>query len=263
MTDAYWLRQNKDKPLFEDLIWSKPETKSRAGKLLIIGGSSSGFSRPAEAYNQASKAGVGSIKVAMPLALMKTVSAFIEDAVFCPSNISGSLAKESLAELLDYALWSDMVLLAGDLSHNSETAVLFESFISKYKGPLTISDDSIDLFITNPSLILNREDSVLVLSLNKLQKLLVKAGSTEAVSLSSNLIQTVAKLEEISKQYKASIVTKHQDSVLIAMNGLVSTTECSIDKWEVGMSSYAAVWALQNPTKQFEALTTAAYEFLI
>src|SRR5665213_1569612 len=126
MPDPHWLKQKTDEPLYENLIWSRPETKLASGKLLIVGGSSNGFSKPAETYNQAVKAGAGSIKVAMPSSLRKTVSAFIEDAVFCPSNISGGLAKESLAKILDYALWSDMVLLGGDLSHNSETAILFE-----------------------------------------------------------------------------------------------------------------------------------------
>ncbi len=262
MQSLSWLKQVKGKPLFEDLLWSRPQTKARAGKILIIGGSSSGFSRPAEAYAQAIKAGAGSIKVALPCSLKSTVSHFIDDAVFCPSNISGSLAKEALSELLDYADWADMVLLSGDLSHNSETAILFETFVSKYKDPLTIGDDVVDLFNIDPATVLNRVNTTLILSINKLQKIISRSKSLNAITLSSNLIQIIEVLGKISKEYSASIVTNHHNNLIVCTNGTVSSTEFNIEKWEVGLSAFASVWTLQNPTKQFEALTTSVYEYL-
>ena len=39
----YWKKQEAGKLLFPDIEWNKPEQKSLAGKLLIIGGSTSGF----------------------------------------------------------------------------------------------------------------------------------------------------------------------------------------------------------------------------
>ena len=43
---TYWHKQGT-KPLYPDVIWSKPENKQAAGKLLIIGGHAYGFSAPA------------------------------------------------------------------------------------------------------------------------------------------------------------------------------------------------------------------------
>lgn len=69
MDNSYWLKQSNAEPLFPDLIWSRPESKQAAGKLLIIGGNAHGFSAPAEAYVIAGKSGIGSTRVVMPNAL--------------------------------------------------------------------------------------------------------------------------------------------------------------------------------------------------
>jgi NAD(P)H-hydrate repair Nnr-like enzyme with NAD(P)H-hydrate dehydratase domain len=74
MDRDYWLRQDVKKPLFPDLMWSKPETKSQAGKLLILGGNVHGFSAAAESFNEATKAGIGTARVLMPDILQKTVA---------------------------------------------------------------------------------------------------------------------------------------------------------------------------------------------
>jgi len=39
---AYWQCQTPEQPLFPDIEWNKPEQRSRAGKLGIIGGSKLG-----------------------------------------------------------------------------------------------------------------------------------------------------------------------------------------------------------------------------
>lgn len=90
----------------------------------------------------------------------------------------------------------------------------------------------------------------------------MKASSTTAISVTSSLIQIVETMQKLSEDYQASFVVKHQDNLIVAAEGIVSSTICKIDKWEVGLSSFAAVWSLQNPAKQFEALTTSAYEFI-
>src|SRR5690606_2345051 len=57
----YWRRQTPGEPLFPDVLWSRPEQKTTAGKLLVIGGNLHAFAAPAEAYNEAEKAGVGTV----------------------------------------------------------------------------------------------------------------------------------------------------------------------------------------------------------
>ncbi|HXY18323.1 MAG TPA: hypothetical protein VEH48_02805, partial [Candidatus Nitrosopolaris sp.] len=134
MEDTNWLRQTPDKPLFPDLLWSRPENKRQRGKLLIVGGNSHGFAAPASAFAAAGTAGIGAARVLLPDATQKTIGTGFTDAVFAPSTPSGSFSRQALAELLENAGWADGVLLAGDFGRNSETAILLESFLDKYKG---------------------------------------------------------------------------------------------------------------------------------
>ena len=58
-THSYWHKQTADKPLYPDIEWSKPEQKSQAGRIGIIGGNSLGFAGVAEAYQTTLKTGAG------------------------------------------------------------------------------------------------------------------------------------------------------------------------------------------------------------
>ncbi|MEK7561819.1 MAG: hypothetical protein AAB541_03065, partial [Patescibacteria group bacterium] len=129
MADTYWLKQAKDKPLFEDLLWSRPENKRLAGKLLIVGGNLYGFSAPGTAYGAALKAGIGTTRVLLPDKLQKTVGKLMPEAEFAPSTLSGSFARPGLAKLLEEGEWADGVLLAGAFGRNSATAILLDCFM--------------------------------------------------------------------------------------------------------------------------------------
>lgn len=71
MEHTYWLTQSSDKPLFPDIAWSKPEQRSQAGHLGIIGGNKLGFAGVAEAYSVALETGVGKATVLLPDVLKK------------------------------------------------------------------------------------------------------------------------------------------------------------------------------------------------
>jgi NAD(P)H-hydrate repair Nnr-like enzyme with NAD(P)H-hydrate dehydratase domain len=58
-----WFKQRQTEPLFADLLWSRPENRLRAGKLLIIGGNKHLVAAPGNAYTAAEKAGIGSCRV--------------------------------------------------------------------------------------------------------------------------------------------------------------------------------------------------------
>src|SRR5882762_3047468 len=107
MTDTYWYKQTSEKPLYPDLLWSRPENKSQAGKLLIVGGNLHGFAAAGEAYTEAVKAGIGTARVLLPDSLQKTVGRVFEAGEYAPSTPSGSFSRKALAELLDMSGWSD------------------------------------------------------------------------------------------------------------------------------------------------------------
>jgi NAD(P)H-hydrate repair Nnr-like enzyme with NAD(P)H-hydrate dehydratase domain len=118
-----WLRQTKE-PLFPDVLWSRPENKRHAGKLLIIGGHKQTFNAVSEAYSATLKAGIGIVRVILPDSLHKMLHAVFPDAEFASSTPVGSFSRLALDDLVLASEWADGVLLAGDFGHNSETAIL-------------------------------------------------------------------------------------------------------------------------------------------
>ena len=253
-----------DKPLFPDLIWSRPENRAQAGKLLIIGGNAFGFAAPAEAYSESQKAGIGVAHVLLPDKLKHTVGAVLETGDFAPSTPSGSFSQQGLSELLAHATWADGVLLAGDLGRNSETAILLEKFAAGYHGQLTITKDAMDYFTSTPQALLARQDTTLVLSFAQLQKLAVSAKFPHAFTFSMDLIRLVETVHTFTRMFSINVIVKHLTNVIVASGGEVSTTKLADDKeiWRVTTAAHAAVWWLQSPSKPFEALTTAIYSKL-
>lgn len=262
MDSTYWLKQSLGKPLFPELSWSRPENKNTAGKLLIIGGNAHGFAVPAAAYGQSVEAGIGTTKVLLPDSLRKTVGNFFEAGEFAPSTPSGSFSQRALAELLEYSGWADGVLLAGDLGRNSETAIVLEQFVSKTPKPLTITRDALDYFKNTSSLVFQRPNTTLVLSLAQLQKLCMAGHFTQAITFGMDMVHLVDALHALTVECPVQIIVKHLQALFVASGGQVSTTHLPEDPkiWRVKTAAYAAVWCLQNPTKPFEALCNATLE---
>lgn len=258
----YWHKQG-DQPLFPDLLWSKPENKQHAGKLLIIGGHAHGFAAPAEAFAVAQQAGIGSARVLLPDHIRPQIMKFQGPTLemeFAPSTPSGSFSAKSLAELLDASNWADAVLLAGDLGRNSETTVVLEKFIAKTKLPVVIAKDAVDYFTATPEVLLARGNATVVLSLAQLQKLATSAKFPEAITYGMDLLRLVDALHEFTDKYSLNIIVKHNDSILVAVGGQVSSTKTDKDieeSWRVATAAKASVWWLQNLSKPFAALTTA------
>jgi NAD(P)H-hydrate repair Nnr-like enzyme with NAD(P)H-hydrate dehydratase domain len=150
MDTSYWQKQTVTKPLFPDIEWNKPERRDQAGKLLIVGGNKLGFAAAAEAHQTASSDGAGHVRTLLPDCLKSSIPKTLEGVVFAACNQSGGLAADAKTELFASAAWADGVLLIGDAGRNSETAILYEEFISRYDGPLTLTRDAIDLVKNNP-----------------------------------------------------------------------------------------------------------------
>ena len=258
MYESIWLKQSRGEPLFPDLLWSRPESKHTAGKLLIIGGSVHGFSAVGEAFNEAQRAGIGSQRILLPDCLQKTISRVFPESEFAPSTPSGSFSQTGLAQGLELAHWADGVLIAGDLGRNSETAVFLEKFLGKFDGQITLTKDAADYAINTS--ITGRPQTLLVISIAQLQKLFIKTGQNTAITFDMALTQLAHALHEFTSTTKLAVVVKHLDQMIAAVGGQVSTTPTEIDNeeaWRVKTAAYASVWWLQNPTKPFEAITTS------
>jgi ADP-dependent NAD(P)H-hydrate dehydratase / NAD(P)H-hydrate epimerase len=263
MDPTYWYKQSGNDPLFPDLLWSKPENKKTAGKLLILGGNSHNLMAPGIAFAAAIKAGVGTARVLLPDAVRKAIGNSFEEGEFAFSTPSGSFAKTAINQILENLDWADGLLLAGDFGRNSETAILLEQILDKYDGPATLSQDSLDYFINNVGKITNRENTVMVTNLTRLQKM-TRAGMPSLIIQHKMSLQAlVGLLNSWSRESKLKILTYHNGNYIYAENGQVSTTAAKErEGWEVPLAAYLATWRLQQPEKSFEAASSAIFEYV-
>lgn len=254
-----WQKQTKDNPLFEDLIWSKPENKLQAGKLLIIGGNLFSFSNVSDSYRIAASEGAGQTRMILPSSLKKMLSKILPDSDFAPVNPSGGFSKKALADFLENSMWADLVLFAGDLGRNSETSILVEKFLQNSKTPTILTKEAADSYIQSAKNLSTRPNTTLVINLTQLQQLSKSISNDFIFKFSLSIEEIAISLENFSKLINSNIVVNYQDNIWCVCNGRVSSTPHNNkdDLWITEVASKSAVWLMQNPNMPFEALTTA------
>lgn len=257
MNNIDWLQQ-LDKPLFPDIIWSRPETIHGAGKLTIIGGQAQEFAHVAASYTEAEKAGAGVIRVLMPESTRK-VTSMLPNIEYADANLSGSFSRLALNALLNLANWGDGTLLAGDLGKNSETSLVLEKFITDYDGLIAVSSLARPSITISAKELYGRGDTILSLTFNDFQKDIIALGHDKPVTSATPSSELAAILRDITEQYKAHLIVATDKFLWTAGAGQVASTKFSNEAVDTAISAKAAVWAMQNPTKLFEAITTAAY----
>lgn len=259
MNFDFWHKQTAEKPLFPNIEWQRPEQKSLAGKLLIVGGNKLGFAAVAQAYSDALQAGVGECRVVLPDALKSAVDRQVFDCLFVPSNPSGGMSKDALPTLHAGTSWADGLLLIGDTGRNSETAITLEALLAESTKPAIITRDAVDLLRAATPQLLQREHTVLIVTLAQLQKLFQAVYYPKTILFSMQLTTLVETLHKFTITYPSTLVVFHQNQLVVAKNGQVSTTPWDEPMliWRGSVATKATVYAVQHPTKTFEALTAS------
>ncbi len=257
MIPDYFLQQT-DKPLFPDLLWSRPETKHGAGKLAAIGGQANEFIQVAESYAAAEKHGAGIIRVVMPEST-RSFTKMLPNIEYAPSNPSGSFAQTALSELIDLGLWSDATLLAGNLGRNSETSLMLEKLITKLSNRIIISPDAQQSIDINPQELLSSQNLVYVNSYEAFQKVGIALKLQTPITSSAGNLEFAQILHELSKAYPALIVILRGNTVWCAHNGTVTNSRPKRTMSAPEITAAISVWTMQNPYKLLEAATSALY----
>ena len=259
MDFSYWKRQSADAPLFPDIKWSKPEQKSQSGKIGIIGGNQLGFAGVAEAYSTALGTGAGHVRVLLPDILRKTIPAIITDTVFAPTNPSGSLSKDAIAEMSALGEWANSILLIGDAGRSGETAVVYEQFIQKYTGQLVLTRDAIDLVKNGSEMLVERPNTVLIASFAQLQKLFQAVYYPKVLTFSMQLTNLVEAVHKFTITYPVTLVVLHKDHIVIAHGGDVTSQVWNSPMliWRGTVAAKAAAYWLWTPSKPLEAITSS------
>lgn len=259
MADTYWKKQTSSKPLYPDIEWSKPEQRSQAGRLGIIGGNKLGFAGVAEAYGKAQDSGAGEVRVLLPDVLKKTIPPVMADVIFGATNPSGSLARDARTEMGALSTWATGILLIGDAGRNSETAILYEDFLQDYTGPLTITRDAVDLVKNSAMTVVERPDTLLIVSFAQLQKLFQSVYYPKVLTFSMQLAQLVDAVHKFTITYPCTIMTLHKDYLIIAHGGEVTTTEWQnpMAIWRGSVAAKTASYWLWNRAKPLESATAS------
>jgi len=257
--NSFWQTQSSTKPLFPDIEWNKPEQKTHAGKLTIIGGNKLGFMAVSDAYGLASALGAGQIRAVLPDALKKSFPAAITDALFISSNMSGGFDKAAIPEIVAAANWADAVLLVGDMGRNSETAMACEQMIDKYSGHLIVTRDAIELLKPVAERLINRDKTTIVASFAQIQKLFQNVYYPRILSFSMQLMQFADALHKFTITYPVTVVTFHQNHLVVAHGGKVISQEFDepMAIWRGLTATKISCYLLWNPTKPLEAIAAS------
>lgn len=259
---SYWQKQNQ--PLFNDLLWNIPERKT--GRLAIVGGNQQNFATTIRTSEYLSQH--------FPL---ETVATFLPDALrnqlptlpnlfFCASTTTGSFAKsiELQKAFTDY----QSTLLIGDLSKNSATTIALSEAISRTSldntvPQLTITRDTVDSLMSEMPNLLTRPHTFILASMIQLQKVFRTIYYPKMILLTQPLVSTIETLHKFTLTYPAAIITLHQDQIIVAHHGQISTTHLvdteysPLSIWSGQLAANLAALNLYNPTKPFEASTAA------
>lgn len=256
---SFWQKQPSTKPLFPDIAWNKPEQRSRAGKLAIIGGNKLGFMAVSDAYSTATHLGAGQVRAILPDALKKAIPASITDAHFIPTNTSGGFSRDAIPDLIAAAEWANVVLMVGDMGRNSETAMACEQLLEKYTGHVVITRDTLELIRPLAQRVVERENTTLVLSFAQTQKLFQAVYYPRILSFSMQLMQYADALHKFTITYPVTLVTFHQDQLIVAHTGDVISQEFTepMAIWRGLTAARASTYLLWNQTQPLEAIATS------
>jgi len=259
MEPTNWLKQSPDKPLFEDILWLKPENPHQRPKVLIIGGSSHGFLTTTKLYEAIKSKSAYQTKIIMPKSLEKMLGPAIPDAVFVESTSSGEIAHAAKNEIRSAMLWAEAIVFADDIGNNSQTEILVTELLKDLIVPAYFLGHAIDLLQKSAQEVVGHPCVILVGDLVKISKLNSATHSQIALLQADGIVKLVEKMQTVSADWLATIATESQNQLLIASDGRVSTTKDIGEDWQVSFVASSIQFAKLFDSKLFEALTTGAY----
>ena len=202
----------------EELTWNIPEKKQ--GTVNIVGGNSQSFKSEIKVTEFLStEYPIEILNVVLPDALKNKLPP-LPNFKFLKSTDSGSFADEK--EIAGIFNSGDFNLLLGDLSKNSITGKAILGACKKSEKPILVTRDAVDLLTEkiNETSLMN-ENIIIFASMAQLQKLLRAVYYPKMLLLSQSLVQVSEVLHKFTLSYPVSIITLHNEQILIAKNGNV------------------------------------------
>ncbi|MDL2236022.1 hypothetical protein LJC07_07770 [Christensenellaceae bacterium OttesenSCG-928-L17] len=259
----YWQKQNRE-PLFKNLDFERPEQKTQAGTLTIIGGNSHNFRAVAGASATAEQVGVHQLNILLPDSLKKTIPTTMPNITFAPSEPSGGFGKSAEPVLSAAINHADAALIIGDLGRNAETATTIANVVKNTTQPLLLTRDTIDLITSDAQAFIERPSLTLFVTLPQLQKLFRTIYYPRVITLSQPTNQLIETLHKFTITYNnITIATTHSDQYIVAQGGQVVTTSLSdtnyssMSIWQGNLATTISIFQIRQPDRSLASATTA------
>lgn len=262
----YWQKITEKNP-FSELEWNVPEQKT--GTINIIGGNSNNFSgiiRSAEFAN--ANFPIKKLNVLLPEPLKNKLPP-LPNLNFLPATESGSFAKSSV--LNTFVSNADFSIFIGDFSKNSATTIAIADAIkttmpadtpskdSIKATPALLTRDTIDLLTPEMPSLIEHKNLFLVGSMAQLQKVFRAVYYPKMLLLSMPLLPAVEALHKFTLSYPVTILTFHQEQIIVANGGRVATLPIKntnytpISLWNGDLACKIALNNLYSPGKPYQA----------
>lgn len=213
----YWTKI--DEAIDADIFWNIPEQKT--GIMQVVGGNSNNFATEIKQTEFLNSLPIREVRLLLPDALQSKVPP-VPGINFAPSTESGSFDK---SEELNFAVEdADISIFTGDFTKNSKTAVALTKVLKESTKPIIIARDTIDTVADSADEFIEKGNITIVATMVQLQKLFRSLMYPKMILLSSPLMPIVETLHKFTLSYPVTILTFHQEKIIVAHNGKVITT---------------------------------------
>ncbi len=253
-----WLKQSKDKPLFEDILWLKPENPHQRPKVVIIGGSIHGFASTTKLYDAIKSKAAYQTRVILPKSLEKILGHAITDAVFVETTSTGEISHEAKNAIRSAIAWADAVIFSDDLGNNSQTEILVTELLDELDKPTYFLGQTLEILNKVAQKVIENPYIILVGELAQISKFNSAAKSQTALLQADGLVKLAEKFQTVSADWLPAAVTNVESQILVAESGQVSTTKSEEKDWIIPYTANSVQYAKIFNQDRFRALTTAA-----
>ena len=257
----YWTKEAKPS---DNILWNLPEQKT--GTLQLLGGNSQNFATIIKNAEFLSTLPLKRVKVLLPEPLRTKLpplppTGSTPELDFAPATDSGSFDKSTI--LNDAAQNADLIFCAGEFSKNSATAIALAEALKSTAQPILLTRDAVDLLATDIASLIEKDHLILLASMAQLQKIFRALYYPKMLLLSMPLLPAIETLHKFTLSYPATIITFHQEQIIVAHQGQIATTPIAntsytpLSLWAGTLACKIAALNLWNPSQPLAASITA------
>jgi len=246
-------------PLFPNILYNRPVTRSGAGRLLLLGGHSGEFSLPAAIQQLALAAGVGECRVLLPDVLAKFLGG-APGTFFAPATSSGSLSREALGRILELSEEADAVALGASLSNNSNTTMLLDKLVAEIERPLIVFDEALTSLGAGITAVTDNPDALIIVTMAEAFKICGHLQVPIHIRPDAGLINKLEIVQDLKAASRCGYAVYGTEIIVAADTELIVTPmNYRLSLVPALFYSVLGTFWLQNRANRRAGLATAAY----